>query len=302
MHPIFYFSILTILTPLYIPFLLLFTVLSNQTVTKTLKSLELFFHPLRIILLTPGVIKNHFITQTHWFRRNTKDSDSSVVLILGGNATTALKAYDDVYAKLEQDKKTKTDCACIPLQTHFTEKEYIDYLLAVAQSDILKNKDKISIYGHSLGGALSLQLAVELKKLNPNLQVDVFVSRSFDRLWHVSIYKYGKFFGRFFEKVFSGLWQLQSQKALEQLNALGVQVRVEQTEPDEILGKALLKPAQKENEKDFEWYESVDKSYIKPDYLHSLSQAHLIARKDSGYLKKIDRSSTQEPQGTLNKP
>lgn len=302
MHPITYFGLLTALTPIYIPFLLAFTLLSNQNVTIILKSLEKLFQPLRIILLTPGVVKSHFITHTHWLRQDKNNKNDEVVLILGGNATTAIKAYDDVYAKLVSDDKANVDCACIPLQTHFTEQEYIQYLMQECENNILVGKNKISLYGHSLGGALCLQLALALKKKNPNLQIDVFVSRSFDKLWHVSIYKYGKFFGQFFEKVFSGLWQLQSQKALHELTQRGVLVRVEQTEPDEVLGEALLRPALNQKKENFNLYKSTSSTCLYPDFLHSVSQAHLKNLIDCGLLQKKEIDQQEIQSNSTPKP
>lgn len=261
-----------------------FTLISKENITKVLHRFKIFFSPLRVVLLTPGVIKNHFIDHTYWFRRQKKDDQ--VVLILGGNAMSPVEAYDCVYARLIQDKRESLDCACIPLQKSFSQKDYIDLLVSRCRDDILVGKQSVYLYGHSLGGALALQLAVALSALDPKLKIHVFVSRSFDKLWNVSKFRYGNKVGGFFEKVFSSLWQLDSQQALRDLSQTQVAIILEQTSPDEVLGDALLFSQEANQREHFHYYYSKELKNIYPDLLHNVSQAHLISMKELGDLQQ----------------
>lgn len=281
MHPILFYGLMLLLTPFYLLALFIFIFLAPETVTRVLQKFSFFFTPLRIVLLTPGAVKSHLKSKTHWFSRRKKNN--KVVLILGGNGMTVNEAYDCVYSRLVDDNLTDIDCACIPLLTHFTQEQYIQYLVDTCESDILIGKEHLYVYGHSLGGALSIHLVDALSKKSPDLKMDLFVSRTFNKLWSVSRCKYGNILGGYFEKVFSGLWTLESQQVLSNMKRENLSIIIEETLPDEIIGTACLQATGLSNEK-FYSYVVKDNSSFYPDMLHCLSQAHLKSLKEQGIL------------------
>lgn len=282
MRPSVFFLIFILLCPFYLPAFFIFLFISKKSVTKILYRYKKLFYPLRIVLLTPGVIHSFFVRKTRWFRHT--GSGDEVILILGGNAMSPNQAYDGIYAQLVKDQKEELDCACLPLQLHFDEKAYTEYLLAECREQILHGRTTLSIYGHSLGGALALVLAKELAKQYPELKIHLFLSRTFNRLWDVSRYLYGRFIGQFFEKVFSDLWALESQKHLDELDLRNIAVRLEQTVPDEILGPALLVPGKQRI--DYRLYHMDSRVHLYPEMVHAVSQAHLDSLKKRGWLKE----------------
>jgi hypothetical protein len=286
-----FFFVFFVLWPLYLPLFFLFIFLPKKVVTKVLYLGKALFYPLRIFLLTPGVIHSFFIQKIHWFRDHQHGDE--VVLILGGNAMSPNQAYDGIYAQLIKDKREELDCACIPLQLHYDEKSYIRSLVEQCRTHILPGRSKIFIYGHSLGGALALSLTQQLQKNDSNLQIHLFLSRTFNNLWNVTRYLYGPFVGNFFEKIFSELWVLDSQKILDQINKENITIRLEQTVPDEVLGSALLEP--KDQKIDYKLFKLDEKVNLYPEMVHAVSQAHLESLRKKGWLKEEKRIRVFEP-------
>lgn len=278
MHPVLFYAALALLTPIYIPFLILFIFIPREQITSVLKSLSVLFYPLRVLLLTPGAIKSHLVSKTFWFR--PKSGSDKTVLILGGNAMTPYEAYDGVYSYLRDANIVDCDCACIPLQSHFTQKEYIEYLVSQCKENILVDKKYLYLCGHSLGGALSIHLAKRLLDECPELEINLFLSRTFDKLWDVSKFRYGDIIGGYFEKIFSGLWELNSQKVFDSLDRKRIKVVVQETNPDEVLGPAQLKVTHPDDT--FKKYDLPDGDSISPELIHSISQAHLKSLEKNG--------------------
>jgi hypothetical protein len=196
-------------------------------------------------MLFPGLLKEPSV----FLESQLTDSESrQLLLIFGGNNNTSLEAIhilkglsfsNNVILDLDQ-----MPSIAIPLLLYDNQQAYIDGLEKKIQGYLKKfsKLERLYIAGHSLGGAIALQLIERLSHTHPDLEIFFAADRTFTQLWDVAEFRYGKVIASIMRKTFGLLWTFDSEQILELIkHRPNIACSFYQVIPDEILGsKALL--------------------------------------------------------------
>lgn len=200
-------------------------------------------NPLLTTLLFPGS-RRETKKQPVW-NKPLKKRMQSCIILFGGNNETQESAIEVLTGlKLEHGEfleKATLPLLSFPLLKAKSEEDYCKQVEQIILDQTHSHIKHIHLVGHSLGGAIALQVACLLTRQNPKLQITLYLDRTFDRLTGPVQHLYGSFIRKLLERTFGLLWTFRSDLALEEL-ALNPLVRVIgiQVIPDHVIGQAFL--------------------------------------------------------------
>jgi hypothetical protein len=232
-----------LIIPVFITLPLL-TLLPESSRKDVLTASAPILKPLTINMLFPGLLKGPSV----FIESNVDKKDSDrLLLFFAGNNNTSAEALT-ILQHIPFSDQTVADTTVmpsvsIPLIYQPNQVRYIEALRLKIESYIQEypNLKTLYIAGHSLGAAISIQILVELIPHYPHLEFLFTADRSFQRLWDVAEFRYGKTLAQLMKKTFGLIWEFDSIKALEilkqypQLTCFFYQVSY-----DEVLGDGAL--------------------------------------------------------------
>lgn len=200
--------------------------------------------PLTVKMLFPGLLKG----QTYRIERDLHRPDSDrLYFVFGGNNNTCLEAEDILSQIPFCDDSRLTDDSLprvtFPLMLMTDQEAYREKILDLVSGymKLFPNLKTVYLAGHSLGGAITLDIAQYLAQRYPHIKFQLSIDRTFSELWSVSEFTYGSIATSFMRKTFGLLWKFNSIRTIDDLKKCpNVSIFFYQVTPDEVLGPHAL--------------------------------------------------------------
>ncbi len=226
---------------LILPPLLLFPERFRKSI---LGNMSFLIKPLTVKMLFPGLLKG----QTFRIERDLHRSDSECLyFVFGGNNNTSLEA-EDILNEIPfcDDSKLSDDSlprVTFPLMLMKDQDAYREEVLILIHNyiDLFPILKTVYLAGHSLGGAITLDIAASLAKKYPHIKFQLSIDRTFSELWSVAEYTYGSIATSLMRKTFGLLWKFNSIRTVDELKKHpNISIFFYQITPDEVLGPHAL--------------------------------------------------------------
>jgi hypothetical protein len=209
-----------------------------------------FFSPIISRLLFPA-----YRQETHrkplWKNPPIHGNHEEIIFVFGGNHIR-LADFDTLFQGTplgpgQYYPSLSHPLLMFPVTLAESEEAYIkkiqEWILEYTQNIDCNNVRHLYGLGHSLGGAILIQITPFLLKTFPHAQITLSLDRTFSALNTVvrGLHPWG---GKILEQTLGLIWKFESYKHLQALEVeFRCLVRIYQIEPDYILGKSMLYPS-----------------------------------------------------------